>query len=497
MPYKSYLIFDFGASNGRAVCGNFDGKRINMDVVHRFDNSPVFVGDTLYWDILRLYHELKTGIINSLKSTKTITSIGIDTWGADFGLLDKDGKLISNPVNYRDENKVKTSGELFQKIPAQELYFLTGASIVPIFDLFHLYMLKVKNAVELKSADKYLSIADLFNYFLTGNKFNEFTRFTTSVFYNQKENKKEDKIFEKLGLPFNIFPEIIMPGEKVGNLSNYLCRELETLPIPVIAPSTHDTASAVAGIPEIGNKNNWAFGSIGTWIAIGRETIKPVINETTFKYAFSNEAGVENSNIFVKNISGLWSIQQCMNKWRSEKGENFSWKDIDNIYPSAQPFKTLIDIDDPIFAKPQTDMPEIIRNYSRDKGLSIPEGIDEIARCIYESIVLSIKYYFSLLESFTETKIEKLHLVGGGIKNKLLCQWIANSLKIQVVAGPIETTAMGNALMQLKADNEIKNILEGRQISADSSEIDYFEPKDENIWEDAYQKYISLFRAAK
>ena len=494
MTSKSYLIFDFGASNGRAICGDFNGKKIEMDVVHRFDNVPVFVGDTLYWDILRLYHDLKIGIVNSLKNNKIISSIGIDTWGADFGLLDKDGKLISNPVNYRDENRVKTSDELFQKIPAKELYFLTGAWVSPIFDLFHLYSLKVKNTVEIKNADKYLPIADLFNYFLTGNAFNEFTRFTTSVFYNQKENKKEDKIFEILDLPINIFPETIMPGEKVGILSNDLCRELQSRPIPIIAPSTHDTASAVAGIPEVGSKKNWAFGSIGTWIAIGRETIIPIINENTFKYVFSNEAGVENSNIFVKNINGLWTIQQCMNKWKIEKGENFSWNDMDSIYPTVKPFKTFIDNDDPVFAKPQTDMPEIIRNYARDKGLPAPEGIDEIARCIYESIVLNFRYYYLLLEKFTDTKIEILHLVGGGIKNNLICQWISNALKIPVIAGPVETTSMGNALMQLKANNEIANLAEGRQVSANSSDINYFEPKDQNLWDAAYNSFIKIFK---
>jgi len=491
---KSYLIFDFGASNGRAICADFNGKKIDMDVVHRFDNIPVFIGDTLHWDILRLYNDLKTGILSLLGSKKTISSIGIDAWGADFGLIDRDGKLISNPVNYRDESRVKFSDELFGKITARELYFLTGAWIAPIFDLFHLYSLKAKNTVEIKNADKYLPIADLFNYFLTGNAFNEFTRLTTSVFYNQKENKKEGKIFEILDLPVNIFPEIIMPGEKIGVFSKAICNELETNAIPVIAPSAHDTASAVAGIPVIGSKKNWVFGSIGTWIAIGNENTEPIINEDSFKYSFSNEAGVENSNIFVKNINGLWTIQQCMKKWKIENGENFSWKDIDSIYPSARPFKTLIDNDDPVFAKPQSDMPQIIRNYARAKGNPVPEGIDEIARCIYESIVFNIKYYFLLLEGFTKIKIEKIHLVGGGIKNKLLCQWISNSLKIQVIAGPIETTSMGNALMQLKAGNEIKNIAEGRQISANSTLLDYFEPEDENIWENEYQKFIDSFK---
>ena len=494
MSYKSYLIFDFGASNGRAIAGNFDGKKIDMDIVHRFDNIPVFVSGTLYWDILRLYSDLKVGIQNSVKKNKNILSIGIDTWGADFGLLDKDGKLISNPVNYRDEGRTKTASGLFLKISEKELHNLTGAWIVPIFDLFQLYSLKVNNTAELANAANYLSIADLFNYFLTGNMFNEFTRLTTTILYNQKENKKENKIFDLLNIPENIFPATIMPGEKVGNIAKELYQELEINPISIIAPATHDTASAVAGIPVIDNKKNWAFGSIGTWMAIGKETVKAIINDDTFKYVFSNEAGVEDSNIFVKNINGLWTIQQCMNKWRQDKGENFQWSDIDKIYPGSESFKTFIDNDDPVFAKPQTNMPEIIRNYVRDKGLHVPDGIDEISRCIYESIVFNFRYYYLLLEKFTDTKIEILHLVGGGIKNRLICQWISNALKIPVIAGPVETTSMGNALMQLKANNEIENLAEGRQISANSSDINYFEPKDQNLWDEAYNSFLKIFK---
>jgi len=492
MAYKNYLIFDFGASNGRSAIARFDGNKFDIEVTHRFDNIPVYAAGTLYWDILRLYSELMIGIQSSVKKYKDITSMALDTWGADFGFVDNNGKLISNPVHYRDEKRKVDGDRLYKIISREELFELTGASIIPIFDLFHLYSLKLQNAPELINGDKFLTIPDIFNYFLTGRVYNEYTRITTSIMYNQKENKWENKILDRLDLPRDIFPEIIMPGEKIDNISGNVCSELEIETIPVIAPAAHDTASAVAGIPVASKEKNWSFISMGTWCIIGKETESPIINNQTLNAGFSNEGGVEGLNLFVKNVTGLWIIQQCREKWIKDSSRPISWDEIVKLSTAAEPFKSFINVNDLIFSKPQVDMPETISKYCKEKGQSVPESIGEISRCVYESLAMQFKYDLNKLEKLTGKKIELLHLVSGGTQNKLLCQWTADAAGIQVVAGPTETTSVGNLLMQLKASGEIKNLDEGRKISLNSSEVTNYKPKDGGRWGEEYSRYLKI-----
>ena len=493
MSQKNYLVFDYGASNGRAAVASFDGSRFDMEVTHRFENRPVFAGGTLYWDMLRLFSELKIGIQSSVKKYKDIISMGIDTWGADFGLLDSQGKLISNPINYRDEQSGKDSASLFEVISQKELWDLTGAWCIPLFDVFQLYSQKINGSTAIKNAKTYQSIADIFNYFLTGKTVNEFTRFTTSVLYNQKEGKIEDSIFKRLDIPREIFPRMVFPGEKIGDISSEVTSELGIETIPVIAPSTHDTSSAVAGIPVIDHKKNWAFMSLGTWACMGLENYEVLISDEIYKYIFSNEAGVENTNLFVKNINGLWVIQQCRGRWL--KDNEISWDEIVKLSKKAGAFTSLINIEEPQFIQPQTDMPQIIREYCKKTGQKEPGSIGDIARCVYESLVFKFKFYLGLLEKFTGQNLELLHLVGGGTQNRLLCQWISDATGLHVIAGPTETTSVGNLLMQLKADGEIKNIEEGRKISLASSEVIKYEPHDTEIWNEEYQRYLKIINS--
>ena len=492
MAYKNYLIFDFGASNGRAAVARFDGQKFDLETTHRFDNRPVYAAGTLYWDILRLYSELKMGLQYSVRKYKNIISMGLDTWGADFGFIDKNGKLISNPVHYRDEKRSNDANKLYKIISREELFKLTGAMINPIFDLFHLYSLKLQHATEFVNRDKFLTIPDIFNYFLTGETYNEYTRLTNSIMYNQKEKKWEDRIFDKLGLTKDIFPEIIMPGEKIGSISGDVCTELEIETMPVIAPVTHDTPSAVAGIPVAGKNKNWAFISMGTWCIIGQETKSPIINYETMKAGFSNEGGAEGLNLFVKNITGLWIIQQCRERWIKDEGSDISWDEIVKMSFSAEAFKSFIDVDDPVFSKPQVDMPKVLQEYCKNRGQNIPEGIGEISRCIYESLAMKFRHDLDALEKLTGDRIELLHLVGGEIQNKLLCQWTADVTGSPVVAGPTETTSVGNLLMQLKGTGEIKTLEEGRKISLASSKVTSYQPKDKNRWDEAYSRYLKI-----
>lgn len=492
MVSKNYLIFDFGASNGRSAVARFDGDKFDIEVTHRFDNRPVYAAGTLYWDILRLYSELMVGIQSSVKKYKNITSMAIDAWGADFGFIDSNGKLISNPVHYRDKKRKADARSLYKIISREELFELTGAAIIPIFDLFHLYSLKLQNAPEFVNGYRFLTIPDLFNYFLNGRTYNEYTRITTSIMYNQKEGRWEDRIFDKLDLPRDIFPDIINPGEKIGNISNKLCSELEIETMPVIAPAAHDTSSAVAGIPVVNKNKNWVFISMGTWCIIGKETESPIINDQAFNAGFSNEGGVEGINLFVNHITGLWIIQQCREKWIKDSSKLISWEEIVKLSSTARPFKSFINVNDPIFAQTQVDMPETINKYCKDKGQALPESIGEISRCIYESIAMKFKHDLNKLEELTGKKIEIIHLMGGGIQNKLLCQWTADATGTPVIAGPTETTSVGNLIMQLKASGEIKTLGEGRAISLNSSIVSNYKPENRDRWDEEYSKYLKI-----
>ncbi len=492
MAYKNYLIFDFGASNGRSAVARYDGKKFDMEITHRFDNRPVYATGTLFWDILRLYSELTIGIQSSVRKYKRIESLGLTTWGADFGFINSNGKLISNPVHYRDERRKTDASSVYKIISRKELFELTGATITPIFDLFHLYSLKMQNAPEFVDRHKLLAIPDIFNYFLTGRISNEYTRITTSILYNQKENKLEDSIFDRLGLSKDIFSEIIMPGKKIGNILDSVCCELGLKTIPVTTSAAHDTPSAVAGIPVVSKNKNWAFISMGTWCIIGQETESPIINEQAFNCGFSNEGGVEGLNLFVKNIPGLWIIQQCRERWIKDSNEDISWDKIVGLAFTAEPFKSFINVNDPRFSKHQVDMPQVIKKYCKEKGQSIPESIGEVSRCIYESLVMQLKYDLNELEKLTGNKLELLHLIGGGAKNRILCQWTADTTGIPIIAGPAETTSVGNLLMQLKAAGEVKNLEEGRKISLNSFIASNYEPKDGDRLNEEYGRYLAI-----
>lgn len=492
MVSKNYLIFDFGASSGRAIVAQFDGSKFTLEETHRFENRPVYTAGTLYWDILRLYSELKEGISASVRLFKNIESLGIDTWGVDFGLLDKNGRLLSNPHHYRDEARVGIAAEVHKDFSREKLFELTGGLVLGIMSVYHLYNLKINYDTELLNAKKFLMMPDLFNYFLTGNTFNEFTEATTTVVYDQKNKKWSEPILTKLEISKDIFSEVIPPGTQIGSLQKSVLDELEISNIPVIAPATHDSASAETGIPVFDSNKNWGFVSMGTWLVQGVETSKPVMELEAFKSGYGNEGGCEDRNLFVKNVNGLWIIQQCMAKWRRDKGENISWPEIDLIYPLAKPFKSMINVDDPVFLPPSADMSKVIGSYCRERGQHIPEGVGEVSRYFYESLVLKIRYNVKQIEKLTEKKIELMHLVGGGTNNKLICQWISDALGVPVAAGPTETTAVGNLLMQLKGTGEIKGVDEGRIICRNSSNVLLYEPGNKSPWDDAYEKYLKI-----
>lgn len=492
MVTKKFLIFDFGASNGRASIADFDGSKFNFEVIYRFENTPVYATGTLYWDFLRLFHELKTGLMAAYKRHNKIESLGIDTWGVDFGLIDKNGKLISNPVHYRDEKRNSMCDEVFSIISREELFNLTGSPLTSYYGLYNLYALKIMDSVEYINATKLLLMPDLFNYFLTGNVFNECTVASTTILCNPFMHQWEYKIIDRLGFPREIFNEIIQAGTVVGSLTNSVCDELGIKPFKVVAPASHDTASAIVGIPVVGKTKYGVYMSIGTWGINIVEMDSPLVNKEVFNSGFANEAGAEGKTLLFKNFTGMWLIQQCREKWLKDLVQEISWDSIMNSAKDTLSIGTFINIDAPVFILNQSDMPKTLRQFCIDSGQRAPEGMGEIARVIYESIALKVKQNLIILERITGKKPEYLHIVGGGTKDELICQWIANATGLPVFAGPTETTSIGNLLMQLKAAGEIKTLKEGRQISLNSSKIRSYKPEKASYWDNIYDKYFKI-----
>ena len=492
MALKNFLIFDLGASNGRISVANFDGKKFKIEAIYRFDNIPVFIAGTLYWDFLKLFSELKTGIKSSFKQFEKIESIGIDTWGADFGLIDRQGKLISNPIHYRDKKRNNISEKVYEIVPKEELFKLTGCPLPSFSSIFNLYLLKIQDSTEYLNAFKFLMIPDLFNFFLTGNTFNEYTNAHGTSMCSPFNKKWEYKIIDKLGFNRNIFCKIILPGKKVGTIHRDICKELEIKSAPVIATASHDTASAIAGIPSIDNSKNKVFISIGTWGIIIKEMNKPVITNEVYQSGFANVAGAESTVLLFKTFIGMWLIQRCRAKWVIDMGKDISWDEIMNSAKNTNSIGTLIDIDAKVFALNQPDMPKTIREFCKSKNQKISETIGQVSRVIYESMALKVKHNLRILEKITYGKLDFIHIVGGGTRDVLLCQWFANSTGLPVYSGPEESTSVGNLLMQLKSAGEIKNLEEGRQISHNSSTIKNYIPENTNFWDDLYLKFLKV-----
>ncbi|MCL5073910.1 MAG: FGGY-family carbohydrate kinase, partial [Actinobacteria bacterium] len=350
---------------------------------------------------------------------------------------------------------------------------------------------------EITYGKKILMMPDLFNYFLCGSCVSEYTIACGSLMVNCLSKKWENRIVESVGISKNLLPAIVSSGTKAGVLLDEICRELEIKPMPVVAAVGHDTASAIAGIPVVFQNKKWAFLSTGTWLVFGIETVKPVLNIQSLEYSLMNEGGVSGRSFFARNLTGFWIIQKCLDKWEADNTRKISWKEIDEAYADSHPFKSFIDTEDTLFSQNQDNMPKVIQDYCKGKKMPVPENMAEICRCIYESLVMSVRYFSEIMNKFYCEKIEFLHLIGGGVNNKMFCQWISNVLGIPVFAGPTEATSYGNLLMQLKADSEIKNIKEGRELSLGSTQLSYYEPEETEIWNKEYEKFLKIFSKSR
>lgn len=469
------LAFDLGASNGRAILGRYDGQQLSLTEVHKFTNGAVNVNGALYWDIIELYSQIITGLQLAAKHVKKIDSIAIDTWGVDYGLLDANDQLLANPYMYRDSRTDGLLKQIEAIIPAERIYELTGIQFMQINTLVQLYADKVQRPWILENAKSLLFIPDLLNFFLTGKKYNEYTDASTSQLFNPTKTEWASELFEKLGLPQEIMGEIIFPGDVIGNLTE----NVKTLTgidydIPVIAVGSHDTASAVAAAP-LKDRDTSVYISSGTWSLLGMELDSPMITEQSRTENFTNETGVQKTIRFLKNISGLWLIQECKKYW-DQQGQVLSYSELAAAAQKAPALRSQINPDDPRFLNPD-NMPQAIQEYCRESNQPVPNTIGEISRCIYESLAASYETTITRLEAMVGKKITTIHMVGGGIQAEILCQFTANATNRQVVTGPIEATAIGNMLVQLMAKGEIADLEEGRELVKRSIEMKEYLPQ--------------------
>ena len=481
------LAFDFGASSGRAMLGGFDGKTITLEEIHRFSNDPVQMNGTLYWDAPRLFFEIKEGI-RKAKAKGGFDSIGIDTWGVDFALLDQFGDLIANPVHYRDERTAGMMELAFSRVPKAEIYARTGIQFMRLNTIFQLLALTEKRPDLLERAESLLLIPDYFHYLLTGEKKAEYTEATTTQMMDPRTRDWDRELLEKLGIPVRLLPEVIPAGTVYGTLTKELSEELGVPQVPVIAVATHDTASAVAATPA--EEEDFIYISCGTWSLFGTETRQPVINEKTSRLNLTNEGGYGGTITLLKNIMGLWLIQESRRQWIRE-GFDVSYADLEREALAEPPFVSFIDPDAPEFETPG-NLPERIREFCRKTGQHVPENRGQVMRCVYESLALKYRQAFEMIRETTGKEYPAIHIIGGGTKDGFLCQLAANACNIPVTAGPIEATVLGNIAVQLIALGEIPSIAEARKIIAASGGFKEFEPHPDQSWEEAYQRFNQI-----
>jgi rhamnulokinase len=473
MISSKFLAIDLGAESGRAIVGIIKNDKIYLEEVHRFPNKQINILGHLHWDVLALFDEIKTGIRLAVKQGHgDIESIGIDTWGVDFGFVGKNNELLGFPYCYRDSRTNDMMDKVFKIIPREDIYSTSGIQFWQFNSIFQLAKYVDENSSILKMADKLLFMPDIFNFLITGIKKSEYTIASTSQLLNAYSKSWDTNLIEKLKLPFNIFPDIVQPGTVIGKLLPEIAKETGIGEIEVIAPGCHDTASAVAAIPI--SSSNSAFISSGTWSIIGIENDEPIINDTTFKNNFTNEGGVGNKIRFTSNMMGMWLLQQIKKSWQ-KRNENISYEEMAQLAISAKPFKCIIDPDDKSLYNPQ-DMQEAIVEYCTKHNLQVPENKAEFIRCILESLALKYKSMIENINNMTNKKIEKLHIVGGGSQNEFLNQLTADACNIPVIAGPVEATALGNILVQAVSKGKVKSLDSARKLVADSFSVRTFYP---------------------
>lgn len=483
---KNYLAFDFGASSGRAILGKLHEGKLELEEIHRFSNDPVEINGHYYWDTFRLFYEIKQGLIKYAQGNYgPLEGIGIDAWGVDFGLIGPSGELLGVPYHYRDSRTEGMMEEADKLMGRRRIFDESGISHEFFNTVYQLLAMVKQDSPALKYAKYLLFIPDLFDYFLTGEVGTEFCEATTSQLVNPVTHTWSNEILKDLGIPSGIFTDIQYPGTLRGRLLPSIQQETGLGAVPVYAVASHDTNSASAAVPAKGD--SWAFLSSGTWSLLGIEVDKPVVNDTTYNYNYTNEGAVGGRYNLLKNIMGMWIIQQLRADWE-RRGEKYSFGELVKLAEGAQPFKAFINPDDSLFVPP-VDMDKRIMQYCERTNQQVPKTKGEILRCAYESLALKYRQAIEGLEEITGKKIDTLHIVGGGCQNAMLNQMTANSTNRRVVTGPVEGTAIGNLLVQAMAAGEIKDIQELRSVVAASFPNEIYQPEEKETWDKAYEAY--------
>ncbi len=485
---NTYLAIDLGAESGRVMAAHFDGEHLTLNEVHRFANEPVRLPSGLHWDVLRLWHAIKRGLAAAASRYPAITSLGVDTWGVDFALLAADGTLLGNPVHYRDARTQGVLERTLARVPRADIFVHTGIQFMPINTLYQLVAMAEAHSPLLAAAASFLTIPDLFNYWLSGRKANEFSNATTTQCYNPTTGDWARDVLTALDIPTAMFGEIVAPGMQLGTLQPAVAAEIEGRAIPVITPATHDTGSAVAAVPM--HDGPAIYLSSGTWSLMGVEVAAPVLSEAAMLHNFTNEGGVGGTFRLLKNIMGLWLVQECRRSWAA-RGEEVSYAGLVELAAAAPPFAGIILPSADRFLAP-ADMPDAVVGFLRETGQPVPPNRGALLRIIFESLALEYRWVAERLDELAGREHPVIHIIGGGAQNQLLNQLTADATGRTVLAGPVEATALGNALVQALALGHIGSLAEGRAVIARSFPVTRFDPNSNDRWQTAYAQYLRL-----
>lgn len=488
MANHSFLAIDLGAESGRSMLGSLS-ERLALSEIHRFPNGPVRVADHIHWDVLRLWAEIQNSLRIAAGSTGgALAGIGLDTWGVDFGLLDSADRLIGNPEHYRDARTNGMVEAACQIVPREEIYNQTGIQFMQLNTLFQLFAMRQGNDPALQSARTLLTTPDLFNFWLTGRKVGEFTISTTTQCYNPREKRWAFELLAALDIPQSIFQPIVQPGTVLERLRPSVAEEASCERIPVIAVGCHDTASAVAAIPA--DESDFIYISSGTWSLIGIESDRPIINANSLSYDLTNEGGVCDTTCFLRNIMGMWLLQESRRQW-AKAGRNYSYDDLTNLAGEAPAFQSLVFVGDNRFLAP-ANMVTCIQMLCRETGQPVPQTDGEIVRCILESLALEYRWGTEKLCELSGKRLPIIHVIGGGSRNRLLNQFTADATGCEVIAGPVEAAAIGNILLQAIALGDLTSLQEGRDLVRCSFDVIAYQPKNRFPWDEGYSRYLAL-----
>lgn len=488
-----FLAVDLGASGGRVLLGRWDGNAFDLQEVHRFPNGPVAVLGHLHWDVLRLWGEIQAGLARyGTRVDGHLAGIGLDTWGVDLGLLDGAGRLLGNPYHYRDSRTNGVLERAFRRVPRREIFEQTGIQFIQFNTLFQLFSMLETAEPQLAAAEDMLMMPDLFHYWLTGRKVAEYTIASTSQMLDARTRCWAAALLDRLGISERLLPEIVSPGTILGPTRAEVVDEACLhATVPVIAVGSHDTASAVAAIPDLDADS--AYISSGTWSLIGMEVPEPIINDQALALNFTNEGGVANTIRLLKNVTGLWLLQESRRQWQRE-GHDLSWDQLLARAAQAEPFHSLIDPDAPDFMAP-SDMPATIRAYCRRVGQPEPDSVGAVVRCCLESVALKSRWVISSVATLAGRQPKVVRIVGGGCQNRMLCQFTADACELPVLAGPVEATAMGNLMVQAIAIGYLPDVAAGRRAVGASARRETYEPQNAPAWRDAYARFTRLLEA--